>query len=371
MPPETPRKVSLILHKFSRGGSDRVAAYLARGFADAGLQVELIVFCRGGEVERALLPLLGNGIPVHYLGIAGTSRTLDLLRGLPGLVRQLRASRPDVVISTANNMSLVSAIGLQLAGVPAKLVLKTTNPIATSRHKGLVRWLRLASYRLIFRWTAAVWTLSAEESAEMRSEFPRYTPLFRDVPNPYVTEAMLKPRDAPAGVRRNKTVISVARLTAQKRLDLLIAAFAHVRDSTARLLILGEGEDRAALTAQIAELGLTRRVKMPGYVIDVGAALASADVFVLPSDYEGLPAVVLEAFASDCPVLATDCFPAARSLVGRAPGCSIIERTNPVSLAALIDDRLGQPKPAGLRAVAKRYSIGNGVAGHLDALAAL
>lgn len=370
MPPESaPRKVSLILHKFSRGGSDRVAAYLARGFVDAGLQVELLVFCKGGEVEETLTGLLGAGIPVRYLGTTGASRALDLIRGLPGLIRRLREDRPDVVISTANNTALISAVALRLAGASAtKLVLKTTNPVATSRHTGVVRWLRLATYRLIFRWTASVWTLSAEESAEMRAEFPRYAPLFRDVANPYVTEAMLRPRP-PAPFHAGKTMISVARLTAQKRLDLLIAAFAHVRDRRARLLILGEGEDRVALTEQIADLGLTGRVTMPGYVNDVGKALAAADLFVLPSDYEGLPAAVLEAMAVDCPVLSTDCFPAARSLVGGTPGCAIIEQTDPEHLAALIDDYLTRPKPDHLRAVAERYSIANGITSHLRALA--
>ena len=74
-----------------------------------------------------------------YNPMTKPSRALDLIRGLSGLVRHLCANRPDVVVSTANNMSLITAIGLWLAGAPAKLVLKTTNPIATSRHTGLVR----------------------------------------------------------------------------------------------------------------------------------------------------------------------------------------------------------------------------------------
>jgi len=180
---------------------------------------------------------------------------------------------------------------------------------------------------------------------------------------------MLAPPAAAPLAGRRRTVISVGRLTAQKRQDLLIAAFALVGTRDAHLTILGEGEDRATLEAQVAELGLRGRITMPGYVDDVAGALGRADLFVLTSDYEGLPAVVLEAMAANCPVLSTDCFPAARSMVGIPQGCAIIESTDPHDLAKLIDAHLSGPRPPHLRAIAERYSIANGVASHWEAMA--
>lgn len=366
----SPHRVSFILHMFSRGGSDRVAAHLARGFADRGMDVELLVVTRGGEVEAALTELVGADIPIRYLGRFGGPRALDLLRGLPGLVRHLRAWAPDTIISTANNTAWFSAAALGLSGLRGtRLFLKTTNPIARSRHGGLTRRVRRWGYRRAFALADGVWPLSAEESAELRDEYPGFAPLFREVANPYVTPAMLAPPAAAPPAGRGKSVISVGRLTAQKRQDLLIAAFARVATPGAHLTILGEGEDRAALEAQVAALGLTGRVAMPGYVDDVASALRRADLFVLTSDYEGLPAAVLEAMAAGCPVLATDCFPAARSMVGASPGCAVIESTNPHDLARLIDAHLRAPKPKHLRAIAERYSIANGVASHLEAMA--
>ena len=365
--PTTKPRVSLILHKFSRGGSDRVAAYLANGFADAGMQVEMIVLCRGGEVEGLLTDLVDD-IAVTYLGTASASRGWDLVKTFPSLVRHLKAFGPDVALSTANNTSLVTAFALRVAGLrDTRLLLKTTNPIASSRHLGIGRALRRLSYSLIFRWTSAVWTLSADESEEMRVAFPRYRAIFRDVHNPYVTPAMLAPADgAPSAT--GKTVISIARLTEQKRLERLIAAFARVADKDARLLILGEGEDRATLERQVGDLGLSDRVSLPGYVADVAAALHRADVFVLTSDYEGLPAAVLEAMAANCPVLCTDCFPAARTLLTSAEGCALITDTAPDPLARQIEAALAAPRPTSLRAIAELYSIANGVSSHVAAL---
>lgn len=363
------RSVCLVLHKFSRGGSDRVAAHLARGFRDAGLAVELVVVCAGGEVDAVLADVVGPEIPITYLSRAWGPRPLELAAAMPALAEALRDRAPTDVISTANNTALVTAVALRLARLPGcRLFLKTTNPIASSRHRGLLRALRLWSYRLIFRWTDGVWTLTPQESDEMRLQFPEHASLFRDVANPYVTSAMLAPTSPPLASSGRPTVITVARLTAQKRLDRLIAAFAKVRHPHARLLILGEGEDRPALTAQVAALGLQDRVQMPGYTRDVAAALHAADLFVLTSDYEGLPAAVLEAMAANCPVLCTDCFPGAAWVVGARDGCALIDADDPAAVAAAIDERLTRLRPQSLRAFADRFSITNGVESHLSAM---
>ncbi|MBV9841334.1 MAG: glycosyltransferase [Sphingomonadaceae bacterium] len=346
-----------------------MAAYLATGFAAHGLNTELVIIARGGEAEGAIQPLISTSVAIQFLGDHGFTRPFDLLRRLPALVRSLRFTDPDVVVAAANNVALITAVALRFAGLRAtRLYIKTTNPIASSRHRGLVRALRRYTYRFAFRRATAVWTLSADESREMREGFAEFSRLFRDVANPYVTPAMLAAPTVQAPVRPTALVVSVARLTRQKRLDRLIAAFEHVRTPGARLLILGEGEDRAALQSMIDRLGLGARVAMPGFSNDIPQILHSAQLFVLTSAYEGLPAVVLEAMAANCPVLSTDCFPAARSLLEQAEGCAIIEDPSPVLLAAQIDLHLTQSRPTALRSIAERYSIENGVRSHLEAL---
>jgi len=363
------QKVTLILHEFDRGGSGRVTAYLARGFVDRGMDVDLVVFRQGGEVETLLVELMGADIPILYLGRKWAPRAIDLIRGLPRLVRHLRQRRPDVIIATANNTAWVSAAARTLSGqIFARLYLKTTNPIATSRHKGLVKSLRRWGYRHVFSGTEGVWTLSADESQEMRIAFPDTPRLFREVINPYVTPAMLTTPAVEIGAATRRTVLGVGRLTSQKRFERLIEAFALLTEPDLHLTILGEGEERPALTALVHRLGLSSRVSLPGFVTNVAEAFHNANVFVLPSDYEGLPAVVLEAMAANCPILCTDCFPAARSMLGATDGCAIIEQSDPSSLAALIKARLALPRPTNLRTIAERYSIANGIASHAAAM---
>lgn len=365
------RTISIVLHKFDRGGSPRVAAYLARGFAERGATVELVVFTGRGEVDDVIAPLAGPNVKLIYLSEPKGSRSLDLAAGLRGLAKHLKRTAPDVVIAAANNVAVVTAAAVRHAGLTStRLFLKTTNPIASSRHRGLAKAVRRWSYRWAFARAEAVWTLSPSESEEMRAAFPEFSGLFRAVYNPYVTPEMFE--DEPSGntaTTDKPLILAVGRLTIQKRLERLIAAFAKVSDKNARLLILGEGEERERLEALVRELGLQDRVEMPGFSDKVAKAYRHANLFVLTSDYEGLPAVLLEAMASNCPILTTDCFPAARAIIDGAEGCAIIENTAPAALAAQIDAQLRRPRPSTLQAIAEHYSIENGIRSHVEAMA--
>jgi glycosyltransferase involved in cell wall biosynthesis len=90
--------------------------------------------------------------------------------------------------------------------------------------------------------------------------------------------------------------------------ELLLRAFARLQGCPkARLMILGEGPLRPMLEGLAAELGVSERVLMPGFVADPWPVLASADLFVLSSNYEGFPLVLAEAMHAGLKVVSTDC----------------------------------------------------------------
>lgn len=103
-------------------------------------------------------------------------------------------------------------------------------------------------------------------------------------------------------------IIAMGRLTWIKGFDVLIKAFSRVvKEMEARLIILGEGSERAALEGLSAELGLTNRISFAGFQNNPYPFLSNADIFVISSRYEGLPMAVLEAMACGLPVIAADC----------------------------------------------------------------
>jgi glycosyltransferase involved in cell wall biosynthesis len=368
----TAEKIILTVHMLGQGGTDRVCTHLANGLAAAGFDTEVLAFCRGGGGEEALTDILDQRVRLTSLSRRSLSRPLDLVSRLPGYVRHLNRTRPQCVISTGNNMSWVTALGLRASSLAdCALIMKTTNPIVRPTDWWLKRTIRTAGYRRAFSAADAIWALSQAETEQLRSVFPNVAARFQTVINPYVTPAMVCRRSRRWLDDKAPLVLAVGRLSNQKRLERLIRAFALVRNADARLAILGDGPEREALEELVAQLGLEDRVIMPGYVSDIERWYARARLFVLSSVYEGLPAVVLEAMAADCPVLTTDCFPLARELASAGDGCSIIESADPPELAAMIDASLSRARPNGLRELAETYSIESGIASHVSALCRL
>ena len=106
-------------------------------------------------------------------------------------------------------------------------------------------------------------------------------------------------------------IVTAGRLNREKGFHLLVDAVAQLRSLNPsvdfRLAILGEGDGRQALETQVAELLLQDTVRLPGFRSEAPAWYKSADLFVLPSFFEGMPNVLLESMACDTAVLSTDC----------------------------------------------------------------
>lgn len=104
-------------------------------------------------------------------------------------------------------------------------------------------------------------------------------------------------------------IVTCGRLTTQKNHTMLIDAFAKVVDKYpfATLKIYGEGELRKKLQKQIVDLNLVNHVFLMGATNNVERVLETADLFVLSSDYEGMPNALMEAMAVGVPCISTDC----------------------------------------------------------------
>ena len=156
----------------------------------------------------------------------------------------------------------------------------------------------------------------------------------------------------------------VARLWYQKGINYLLEAMQLLvaNGSTAVLLIVGDGPERANLEAQAASLNLGHRVIFFGERADVPELLAAVDVFVFPSLFEGLPNAVLEAMAACLPVVASD-IPGNNEVVMDGVTGYLVPAKNPAALAERIACLLGDPQlrqamgQAGHSSVAEHFSI--------------
>ncbi len=108
---------------------------------------------------------------------------------------------------------------------------------------------------------------------------------------------------------KNNEIVSVGRLTNQKNFELLIDAFSsiHSKYNDYKLVIYGEGELRESLENQIKKLGIEEYVSLPGVVSDVKNKICKSKIFVMTSNYEGMPNALIEAMCLGLAVISTDC----------------------------------------------------------------
>ena len=292
-------RIAFILPTFTAGGAERVASLLCNYWVEQGHQVTALTFEGAGDEriyhldDRVAL----RGIDALNRNRRLASRVRTNFRRLFRLRAALKAFKPDAIVAfttEANVVAIWSAFGL---GVPV-VVSERNQP----DRPGLGRFTR-AMRRLSYPLAAAlvVQTEAIAQGARARFAAPVHV-----LPNPIRLASW---GGVPRAEHATKRAVAVGRLVPQKGFDVLIASFAVLADNYPdwQLVIYGEGADRVALETTARRLSLGDRVALLGVGKDMRAAFAAADLFVLPSRYEGYPNVLLEALASGCAVIATDC----------------------------------------------------------------
>jgi glycosyltransferase involved in cell wall biosynthesis len=299
------RPIAFFLPSLRGGGAERVMVNLAQGFTERGLPVDLVLAAAEGTFLQRLPP----AIRVVDL------RSRRVLRSLPPLTGYLRRERPRALVSSMSHANLVALWAARLAGgdTPVVATVHNTMSVSTPKQGRVAARLWPHLLRTFYPWAARVVAVShgAADDLSRTSGFPRER--VEVVYNPVISPEMLAlaaqaPEHPWFGPDQPPVILGVGRLTPQKDFPTLLRAFAEVRrHRPARLVILGEGEERDALTALAAELGVSDDLWLPGFREDALGCMAASAVFALSSAWEGLPTVLIEALAVGTRVVATDC----------------------------------------------------------------
>ena len=302
------QKIAIYLPSLRGGGAERVMVNLANGFAARCIKTDLVL----AKAEGPYLDSVSSQVQIVDL------ESSRVIISLPGLIRYLRESRPDVLLATMGHANVIAIWARWLSGMEDKIRLVVREAVTISINSKHTRhchgkFLPLLTRKFYPRADAIVAnSLNSAKDLNISARIP--LSCIKVIYNPIDTEAIRKAgQKFPDHSWYQKTglsiIVAVGRLTEQKDFTTLIQAFQKIctKNQRLRLMILGEGEKRAELEQLICQLGISDKVALPGFVNNPYTFLKHADLFVLSSRWEGLPNALLEALAVGTPVVSTDC----------------------------------------------------------------
>lgn len=281
-------KVCFFTNKISlSGGAERVICTLASDFAARGIDTTIIT----QESTQC-------GYPLDSRVKVVATKTSCKIPGLRLLVRCMKLRKviktlaPDAAISfmVDNNLILsLFTLGLSCVRIGSDRIFPK-----------MVTGLRAKLCPVIYPLTDGFVFQTEEARNCFKGKFRERSTV---IANPLVGNI------PPRAEQISQNIVSVGRLTKQKRHDLLIRSFAelHKNYPEYNLRIYGDGEQKANLQALIDELSLSDCAYLMGTSKTVLADIADAKMFVMASDYEGMPNALAEAIALGIPCVSTDC----------------------------------------------------------------
>jgi GalNAc-alpha-(1->4)-GalNAc-alpha-(1->3)-diNAcBac-PP-undecaprenol alpha-1,4-N-acetyl-D-galactosaminyltransferase len=293
-------KLAFTISSLGCGGAEKTVSVMGNYWANKGHDVTILTYDDGSTApffslhpEIRIRPM---NVSASSYGIASAVR--NNVRKIARLRKHIVDTDPDCVIAfmDANNVAtLLATRRLKIPVVVSERVDPAMNPIPA-----VWRYLRRLTYPLATR--------VVFQTISVRDLFPELSPTRTAViPNP-VMGVGYPPSYSGASVKPRKSLVTVARLTRQKRLDLLLSAFSLIPNTDeCSLTIVGDGPLKGTLENLARELGISHRVSFTGLVTNPSSFLHGADLFVLTSEFEGFPNALLEAMACGVPVISFDC----------------------------------------------------------------
>ena len=327
----------MVITELDEGGAEKAFVRIACGLKIRGWAVQVISLRDAGRLAG---PLQDSGIAVTALECRGVAALL----ALPRLTLALRRMRPDLVFSFLHEANLISRLAGWLAGIRCRVsgIRVVDRRILVTLPERLTQ--RLATHSVacsesVAREHARLCSIPGSKISVIRNgvdvaALQRVQPLARP-------ELGLAPDDF--------VVLMAGRLTSQKSPHLLLQALELLQQQSLprriRLLIAGEGPERERLTRLAATLPDPAAVRFLGWRPDLAGLMKTANLFVLPSAWEGLPNVLLEAQVSGLPVAAS-AVDGCRDAIDPGVTGQLFPPDKPAEIARLIALQVRDPSPA-------------------------
>ena len=333
------KRVSFFIARYSYSGVPLAQIRLAKALRRRGYQVEFVI----GYISENMTEPQIEGIKVVSFN---KPRTYKLILPILSYIKQ---RRPDVVFTAEDHLNAIVTVALILARSKAKLSASSrVTPYDTySNNIFSKRWVLKQFSIVLQKRIDALVCVSEDMVGQYKAIFgpTRHQCIYNVVCDSEMPERIVEHIDDPwLNDVTVPVVITAGRLAPEKGFpDLIDAMGILLEDTTACLMILGEGPLRHDLEKQIRDKGLSSSIRLLGFQKNPLKFFNRSKVFVLSSYVEGLPNVLVEAMACGCTPVSTDCPTGPREVLHDGKYGYIVPTHDPKSMAGAIKSALENP----------------------------
>lgn len=331
-------EVAFFLPSLRGGGAERVFTNLANELVKRGIKVDLILAQKVGPYLREL----NNNVNIVDL------KAKRILFSLIPLINYLKTRPPNALVSSLDHVNIIAILAKAISQADTKIFIRIANTLSVSL-QGTKIWkraLRLYGTMFFARFADKIISVSRHVAVDYARTARIPLNRIKVIYNPTVTLELLNAAKNENDIisEAQPIVLGVGRFHKQKDFPTLVKAFAKIREKySAKLVILGEGEEKGALLRTIHAKGVEKDVILPGFVNNPYSYMKKATVFVLSSRWEGLPNALIEAMAVGTPVISTDCPGGSAEILENGKFGKLVKVGDVAMLAKAIDETIQNP----------------------------
>lgn len=283
-------RVLFIVHSLGNGGAERVVSLVSSSLVAKGHKVSIATLAPDYSDYS-----LNADIPIIFGPGETRSKLATYANYIKHLNKTIQRERPDIIVSFDAPVNII----LLLSGASGarRIIISERNDPVSYPPNTILRILRKLLYhkanKVVFQTTD-----------QMEFFSPGIRKKSTVIPNPVISDL---PDARTFG--REARIVCVARLVQQKNIKMLLDSFSDFMENhkSYKLELYGRGDEEAELRAYAQDIGISDKVIFKGFSKDIHRDIAGAAMFILPSNYEGMPNALIEAMAMGMPVISTDC----------------------------------------------------------------